>query len=166
MISKGIAFILIATFSFAIMNIAAKSLDGLHPMQIVFFRAFGTFVFIFPYMLIKGVPIIGTHKKMLFTRGLAGVISLSAFFITIQRIPLGSAISIRYLGPIFGAIMAFYFLKEKINFKQWVSFAIAFIGVIVLKGFDIRIDYLSLFLILLSAFSVGIVFTSLRYLGN
>jgi len=166
MISKGIAFILISTFAFAIMNLAAKSLDSMHPMQVVFFRAFGTFVFIFPYMVFRKVPFIGQHKKMLMVRGLAGVLSLSAFFIAIQRIPLGSAISIRYLGPIFGAIMAFYFLKEKINLKQWLSFAIAFIGVVVLKGFDIRIDFLSLFLVLFSAISVGVVFISLRYLGN
>lgn len=166
MISKGIGYILIATLAFAVMNIAAKALTTLHPMQVVFVRAFGTFLFVFPYMLIRGVPILGTHRKMLFLRGLTGVISLSAFFIAIQRIPLGSAISIRYLGPIFGAIMAFYFLKEKINFKQWVSFAIAFTGVAVLKGFDVRIDYLSLSLVLLSAFTVGIVFTLLRYLGN
>ena len=166
MITKGISYILIATFSFAIMNLAAKALSDLHPMQVVFFRAFGTFIFIFPYMLMTNVSILGNERKVLFIRGLSGVISLSAFFIAIQRIPLGSAISIRYLGPLFGAIMAFYFLKEKITFKQWVSFAIAFAGVIVLKGFDLRIDYLSLGLVLLSAVSVGIVFTTLRYLGD
>lgn len=166
MISKGIGYILIATLAFAIMNIAAKALTTLHPMQVVFTRAFGTFLFVFPYMLIKKTPILGTHRKLLFLRGFVGVVSLSAFFIVIQRIPLGSAISIRYLGPIFGAIMAFYFLKEKINFKQWLSFAIAFSGVAVLKGFDVRIDIISLLLVLLSAFTVGIVFTLLRYLGN
>jgi len=166
MISKGIGFILISTFAFAIMNLAVKSLSDLHAMQVVFFRAFGTFIFIFPYMLRHKISIAGTHKKILLTRGLAGVISLSTFFTAIQRIPLGSAISIRYLGPIFGAIMAFYFLKEKINLKQWISFAVAFIGVIFLKGFDLRIDYLSLFLVLVSALTVGVVFTSLRYLAN
>lgn len=166
MITKGIAFILISTFAFSIMNLAAKSLSDLHPMQVVFVRAFGTFVFVFPYMLVNRVSIVGNHKKMLIVRGIAGVLSLSTFFIAIQRIPLGSAISIRYLGPIFGAIMAYYFLKEKVNSKQWVSFVIAFIGVIILKGFDFRIDYISLFLVLFSAICIGVVFISLRYLGK
>lgn len=166
MITKGIAYILIATFSFAIMNAIVKDLSGFHAMQIVFFRAFGTFVFIFPYMLWRKVSVVGNYPKLLFLRALVGVISLSTFFIALQRIPLGSAISIRYLGPIFGAMLAAYFLKEKINKWQWVSFAIAFAGVIVLKGFDVRIDYLSLFLLLISALTVGMVFVLVRYLGT
>lgn len=166
MITKGIAYILIATFSFAIMNAIVKDLSGFHAMQVVFFRALGTSVFIFPYMLWHKVSVVGNHPKLLFLRALVGVISLSTFFIALQRIPLGSAISIRYLGPIFGAMLAAYFLKEKINKWQWVSFAIAFTGVIVLKGFDIRIDYISLILLLISALFVGMVFVLVRYLGN
>ena len=166
MISRGIVFILIATFAFAIMNTMAKGLDQLHPMQVVFFRAFGTFIFVFPYMLTKRVPIIGNNPKILFLRGLVGVISLSTFFIALQRIPLGSAISIRYLGPIFGAVLAYFYLKEKVNGLQWLSFAIALSGVIVLKGFDLRIDLLSLTLVLISAVTVGIVFVLVRYLGT
>lgn len=164
MISKGIFFILIATFAFAIMNAMAKELSNFHPMQVVFFRALGTFVFIFPTMLLQKIPIIGNNPKLLFLRGLVGVISLSTFFMALQRIPLGSAISIRYLGPIFGVMMAAYFLKEKVKGLQWLSFIIAFSGVIVLKGFDLRIDSFSLILVLISAVFVGMVFVLIRYL--
>lgn len=166
MMTKGIAYILIATFAFSIMNVMAKELSDFHSMQVVFFRAFGTFAFVFPYMLYNKVSIIGKHPKVLLLRGVVGVISLATFFWALQRIPLGSAISIRYLGPIFGAILAFYFLKEKVNWLQWLSFGIAFSGVIVLKGFDIRIDYLSLALVLISAVFVGMVFVLIRYLSN
>ena len=126
MISKGIFFILIATFAFAIMNATAKELSNFHPMQVVFFRAIGTFIFIFPTMLIRKIPIIGNNPKLLFLRGLVGVVSLSTFFMALQKIPLGSAISIRYLGPIFGVVMAAYFLKEKVKGIQWLSLIIAF----------------------------------------
>ena len=145
---------------------SAKELSDFHPMQVVFFRAFGTSVFIFPFILFKKVSIVGNHPKILFLRGVIGVISLATFFIALQRIPLGSAISIRYLGPIFGAMLAAIFLKEKINRWQWVSFFIAFSGVIILKGFDIRIDYISLFLLLVSALTVGMVFVLVRYLST
>ena len=166
MITKGITFILLATLSFAIMNVMAKDLSELPAMQIVFFRTFGSFIFIFPYMLYHKISLKGNNVGFLFLRGLVGVISLSTFFLAIQRIPLGSAISIRYLGPIFGAILAYYFLKEKINIWQWFNFAIAFSGVLVLKGFDLRIDYVSLGLILISALFVGMVFVLIRYLGS
>lgn len=165
MLTKGIVYILIATLSFAVMNLLVKDISNLPALQVVFFRAFGSFVFIFPYMLHKKVSIIGHQPKFLLLRGVVGVISLATFFLAIQRIPLGSAISIRYLGPIFGAGLAAYFLKEKINRGQWISFAIAFSGVIVLKGFDLRIDFISLGLALISAIFVGMVFVLIRYLG-
>ena len=116
--SQGIRFILLATFAFAFMNALAKELSGFHPLQVVFFRALGTWIFIFPYMIAKKVPIKGHNIKPLLARGILGVLSLACFFIAVQRIPLGSAISIRYLGPIFGAIMAYYYLKEKVNYDR------------------------------------------------
>ena len=166
MITKGISYIIFATLAFSIMNVMAKDLSDFHPMQVVFFRSFGTFIFIFPYMLYNKVAITGNNVKFLVLRGLVGVASLSLFFIAIQRIPLGSAISIRYIGPIFGAVLAAYFLKEKINLKQWISFGIAFSGVLLIKGFDLRIDYLSFILILISAFLLGGVFVLIRYLST
>ncbi len=164
--NKGILFILIATLSFAIMNALVKSLIDLHPMQVVFFRAMGTFIFIFPYMLYRKVSIIGNHPKLLCVRAIVGFISLATFFMAIHLIPLGSAISIRYIGPIFGAILAFYFLKEQVNRWQWFSFLIAFAGVIILKGFDLRVSYYGLFLSITSAFFLGIVFVLIRYLAT
>ena len=152
--------------SFSIMNLVAKDLSTLPAMQVVFFRAFGTFIFVFPYMLYKRISIIGNNPMLLSLRGMVGLISLATFFMAIQRMPLGSAISIRYLGPIFGAVLAYLFLKEKVNFMQWLSFGVAFLGVIVMKGVDLRIDNYSFFLILASALFVGMVFALIRYLGD
>jgi len=165
MLTKGIVYILIATLSFAVMNIIVKDISNLPALQVVFFRSFGSFIFMFPYMLYKKVSIIGHQPKFLLLRAVVGVISLATFFLAIQRIPLGSAISIRYLGPIFGAGLAAYFLKEKINKGQWFSFTIAFAGVIVLKGFDLRIDFISFGLAMTSAIFVGMVFVLVRFLA-
>lgn len=164
--NRGIAFILIATLSFAIMNVMAKALGELHFMQVVFFRATGTFILLFPFMLIRKIPIVGKNPGLLFLRAFTGLISLSTFFYAMQIIPLGSAISIRYVGPIFGAILAFYFLKEKVNQLQWISFIVAFAGVVVIKGFDLRVSSLGLSLSLISAFTIGVVFVLIRYLAT
>jgi len=147
------------------MNLLAKYLSELHPLQVVFFRALGTFVFIFPYMLYKRIPLIGRNVLWLSIRGVVGFISLAAFFVVIQRIPLGSAISIRYIGPFFSVILAVLFLKEKVKFWQWISLLLAVVGVFVLKGADLRIDGISFILALISALLVGAVFTIVRYLG-
>jgi len=166
MLPKPILFILLATLSFAVMNMLAKYLSDFHPMQVIFFRTLGTVVFVLPYMIWHRIPILGTHHRMLLLRSVVGLISLATFFMAIQRMPLGSAVSIRYLGPIFGAMLAFLFLKEKITWLQWLSFAVAFSGVIVLKGFDLRIDQTGLILVLTSAVTVGVVFVLIRYLAT
>jgi len=147
------------------MNLMAKYLSDMHPLQVVFFRALGTFAFIFPYMIHKRIPIIGKQVLWLSIRGIIGFISLAIFFIVIQRIPLGSAISIRYSGPVFAVILALLFLKEKVKLLQWISLLVAIVGVFVLKGADLRIDSLSFILALTSAVLVGAVFTIIRYLG-
>jgi len=83
--SIGIRYILFATLAFAVMNAMAKELSNFHPLQVVFFRAFGTWIFIFPYMVSRDIPIKGKHVKPLLARGLLGVFSLVCFFIAVQQ---------------------------------------------------------------------------------
>lgn len=157
---------LIATFAFAWLNFIAKYLDSFHPLQVVFFRAFGTFIFIFPYMLAKKVPIVGKHVFWLSLRGVLSFSSLALFFVVVQNIPLGSAVALRYTAPIFSVVLAFYFLKEKVKFWQWVSLLIAILGAFIIKGLDFRIDTYNFMLVALSALLLGGVFTIVRYLGS
>ncbi|WP_262627046.1 DMT family transporter [Winogradskyella tangerina] len=163
---KGIIYMLIAAFAFAWMNLMAKYLQDFHPMQVVFFRAFGTFVFIFPYMIVKKIPIIGKNYRWLSVRGVLSFVSLALFFTVVQRIPLGSAVALRYTAPIFSVVLAYFFLKEKVKFWQWISLIIAVVGAFIMKGLDLRIDTYSFILIMLSALLVGAVFVIVRYLGN
>jgi len=156
----------IAAFAFAWMNLMAKYLKDFHPLQVVFFRAFGTFAFIFPYMLIKKVPIIGKHVFWLSFRGVLSFVSLALFFKVVQDIPLGSAVALRYTAPIFSVILAYYILKEKVKFWQWISLIIAIAGAFIMKGVDFRIDTLSFIFIMLSSLFVGGVFVIVRYLGS
>ena len=157
---------LIATFAFAWMNLVAKYLNDFHPLQVVFFRAFGTFIFIFPYMIYKKVAIVGKNVFWLSCRGLLSFVSLALFFKVIQDIPLGSAVALRYTAPIFSVVLAFFFLKERVKFWQWISLIAALIGAFIMKGVDIRIDQTSFLLIMLSSVLVGAVFVIIRYLGS
>ena len=156
----------IAAFAFAWMNLLAKYLNDFHPLQVVFFRAIGTFVFIFPYMLVKRVPVIGKHVVWLSLRGILSFTSLALFFLVIQRIPLGSAVALRYTAPVFSVIFALFFLREHIRSWQWVALGISLAGAFFMKGVDLRIDTLSFILIMSSSVLVGGVFTIVRYLGS
>ncbi|WP_299212698.1 DMT family transporter [uncultured Dokdonia sp.] len=165
---RGIFYMLIAAFAFAWMNLLAKYLQDFHPLQVVFFRAFGTFIFIFPYMLYKKVPVVGKKKNVfwLSLRGVLSFVSLALFFKVVQDIPLGSAVALRYTAPIFSVIFAYFFLKEAVKLGQWLSLIISIAGAFIMKGVDFRIDSTSFILIMFSSLLVGGVFAIVRYLGS
>lgn len=157
---------LISTFSFACMNISVKYLTNIGTFQIVFFRSITSLVFTLGFLFKKNIPIFGNNKKLLVLRGLVGVTSMSFFFMSTKYMPIGTAVSLRYLAPIFAAIFAAYLLKDKIKNLQWLFFLMAFAGVFVLKGLDRQLDTLGLILILISAIFSGLVYVVISKIGK
>lgn len=80
--------------------------------------------------------------------------------------PMGSAVSLRYLSPFFAAALAIILLGEKVKPLQWLFFGTAFIGVVILKGFDARISMIGLAVILTSSFFSGMVYVVIRKIGQ
>ena len=91
---------------------------------------------------------------------------MTLFFITVQRMPFGASVSLKYLSPIFTAIFAVLLLKEKVEPIQWLFFATALGGVFLLKGFDTRIDFISLILGIIGAIFGGLVYVVIRKIGT
>ncbi|MCF7560694.1 DMT family transporter [Sabulilitoribacter multivorans] len=157
---------LISTIAFACMNGTVKYLVHVDAFQIVFFRSLSSLFFTFGFLFKNKIPILGNNKKLLILRGIVGVTSMSLFFMSTKYLPIGTAVSLRYLAPIFAAILAVFFLKEKIKSWQWVFFFIAFSGVIILKGFDAQINTYGLILILAAALFSGMVYVLLSKIGK
>jgi len=57
-------------------------------------------------------------------------------------------------------------LKEKVHHIQWLFFALAFSGVLILKGFDDSIPVLGLVFILVASFFTGLVYIIIRKIGH
>jgi drug/metabolite transporter (DMT)-like permease len=91
--------------------------------------------------------------------------AMGLFFASIKFLPVGSAVSIRYVSPIFASFFAVFLLNERIKFYQWICFFIAFFGVILLKGFSPEITNIGLMLAILSAIFTGLVFITIRKIG-
>ena len=157
---------LLATLAFTVMQVFIKELSQYHVFQIIFFRSSITALFCLTLLKNKKISIFGSHYKLLLLRALCGIISMSLFFWTIQRIPLGAAVSLRYLAPIFTAVFAVLLLKEKVTLPQWSYLLMALVGVFLLKGFDTRIDNLSFITGIMGAFFGGLVYMLIRKIGN
>ncbi|NNC50392.1 MAG: DMT family transporter [Flaviramulus sp.] len=157
---------IISTLAFACMNGIVKQLLHINAYQIVFFRSIGSLFFTFGFLLNNKIPILGNNRKLLVLRGLVGVTSMTLFFMSTKYLPIGTAVSLRYMAPIFAAIFAVFLLNEKIKLWQWFFFAMAFFGVVVLKGFDIELSTIGLILIFISAIFSGLVYIIISKIGT
>lgn len=164
--SRAIFYMIFSVIAFSLMNAVVKYLNDFSAYQIVFFRSIGTLFFTVPLIIKDKVPILGNNKKWLFLRGLAGVISLTCFFQSLNYLAVGTAVSLRYTSPIFATIFALIFLKEKIKPIQWFLFLLAFLGVLIIKGFGVDVNSIGLVFVFISAISLGIIFVIIRKIGD
>ncbi len=157
---------LISTLAFACMNAIVKHLVHIDAFEIVFFRSISSLAFTFTFLIRNKIPFGGNKKKLLIIRGLVGVTSMSFFFMSTKHLPIGTAVSLRYMAPIFAAIFAVFVLNESVKPLQWAFFAMAFGGVVVLKGFDTEISTYGLLLACVSAIFSGLVYVTISKIGK
>jgi drug/metabolite transporter (DMT)-like permease len=155
---------LLATFAFAVMNVFVKQLDRIPAMEIVFFRCLVSGLICGVEIARKRMDWQGNNHPLLIARGTFGTLALFAFFLTLQRMPLATAVTIQYLSPIFTALIGVFLLREHVWARQWLFYAIAFAGVFVLKGFDARISTTYLLIGIFSAVCSGMAYNLVRQL--
>lgn len=157
---------LLAGIFFAMMNVSVKFVPHIPAIEIIWFRSI--FSLVFSYLVLKKqkVNVFGNNKVLLITRGVVGSIGLISFFYTLQNIPLASAVTMQYLSPIFTSILGIFILKERVKPIQFLYFGISFAGVLVLQGFDTRVDWFYASIGLLSAIFSGLAYNVIRKLKN
>lgn len=159
--SKGVVYMLIAVLFFAVMNALAKSLPHLPSHELVFFRSIIVFFISLWYVLKMKLPILGNNTKWLILRGISGLSALLLFFMTLKNMPLASATSLQYLSPIFTVLFASRMNNQPVRRIQWFYFALAFAGVLLIKGMDDRVSYSWLAIGILAAIIAGFAYNSI-----
>lgn len=161
-----VVHMLLSTFFFALMNLCVKLVAHIPAVEIILFRSLISLIF--SYLLIRRLQInpLGNNRKYLLLRGFFGMISLTTFFFTLQKLPLASAVTLQYLSPIFTVMFAVFFLHERVHLVQWLCFAIAFAGVVIIRGFDTRVELPYLILGIVSAMFSGLAYNSVRILRD
>lgn len=170
-ILKGIFCIIIAGFGFALMSLFVKLSGDLPSMQKGFFRNIIA-VFISSIPLIKHWKVIHIPKNkigwlVLILRSVFGTIGLVLNFYAISHISLADSSIIQKLSPFIILILSYIFFKEDMTKFQVFAIIIAFIGIVfIIKPSGSDIISMGALAALLGAFSSGVAYTCVRYLGT
>ena len=157
---------LLALLFFTAMNVLIKYIPRIGAVEIIFFRSVVSLIMSYGILKQKRINIWGNNKKWLIIRGIAGSAGLLFFFTTIKVMPLGSAIAIQYLSPIFTSLLGIFVVKEKVKPLQWVFFGLAFVGVIAIQGFDPRVTSVQALIGISGALAAGMAYNSIRKLKD
>ena len=155
-------FMLVSTFAFSLMQLCVKYLPHIPTPELILFRSAISFALSLGFLLKAGIHPLGNDRKGLFMRGFFGMMALTLFFLTLQNMPMATAVTLQYLSPIFTSVIAVFFLKERIRHIQWVFYAAAFVGVVLIKGFDERVTLPYLIAGVGSALFAGVAYNFIR----
>lgn len=156
----------LSAFSFAMANVFVKQVSHIPVMEVVFFRCLIAAVFCVYGLQRAGASFTGSHRLPLIMRGVFGTLALAFFFLTVQNIPLATAMVIQYLSPIFTAAFAIFYLKESVKPVQWIFYAVAFAGVLFIGQVDARVSFIFIGLGILSAAGSGAAYNLVRRLRD
>jgi drug/metabolite transporter (DMT)-like permease len=153
---------LLSTFAFSLMQLCVKYLSHIPTPELILFRSVISLVLSLTFLLQNGISPLGNDRKGLFMRGFFGMMALTLFFVTLQNMPMATAVTLQYLSPIFTSVIAVFFLKERIRNFQWAFYVLALVGVLLIRGFDQRVTLTYLLAGIGSAIFAGVAYNFIR----
>ncbi|MGP8306895.1 DMT family transporter [Vibrio sp. YIC-376] len=134
MIPIGVRFMVLSAFGFALMSATVKHVGqyGIPVFEIVAARALVSLIISYLDVKRKRISIWGNDKGLLLTRGAVGTVALICVYYSVTTLPLAEATIFQYIHPAFTALLAVFFLKERIQPSTFVCIALCLLGVYVM----------------------------------
>lgn len=166
--NKGIVFIILSAFGFAMMSAFIKLSGDLPSIQKTFFRNLVSCIIAFSLILKYKESAFGSkeNRKILILRSIFGTLGIILNFYAIDRLVLSDANMLNKLSPFFVIIFSAIFLKEKIKSNQAIAVIIAFIGALFIIKPTLNFDTIPYVAGILGAIFAAAAYTCLRVLGG
>ena len=132
---RGIALMIAAVSTFAVMDTIAKWLSQSYPVPAVVWARYVSQVLVMIVLLGPRyrAGLVRTKRPGLqILRGFVLVSSTMLFFNAISRMPIAEASAITFISPLILMAMSVVLLKEKVKPSTWVAVAAGFAGVLVI----------------------------------
>lgn len=132
-LQRGVLFMVIASFCFALTGACTRFLGGeINSVELVFFRNVIGVGFIVATLFRKPIKQKGGKPFLLIFRGIIGTLALYTFFYSITQIGLAEAITYQQTYPIWLALLSFYFLGEYLKRREWWAILLGFGGILLI----------------------------------
>ncbi len=171
----GARYMIVSALAFSVMSLFVKLVGekGLPVLEIVAARSVVSLVISYISLQRLGISLLGQRRVLLFARGLAGFIALNCVFYALTHLPLAEATVLQYLHPMFTAVLAFVFLKERFSVATLACIVISFIGLLFVVRPDIAfstlsqpLDEIAVLAALAGAFGSAVAYVLVRSLGK
>ena len=156
---KAAVWMIGAMVSFTLMAIAGRSLAGhLDTFEIMMYRSFiGILIVLFFGYFLKTLGEINLDKiRLHFVRNLMHFTGQNLWFYAVIFVPLSQMFAFEFSTPVWVAVMAPFFLSEKLTFSRILAASTGFLGILIVA----RPDFNQLGLPLIAAASCAIFFAS------
>ena len=133
--SFGIIFVIIAYFSFSLLDTIQKTAGIYHSIfQLLFLKyLFTLFLSITESYRKKNNDFyISKNFKLQITRSILSIIESGCFVLSFRYLTLADVHSIASLTPVIVVALSAIILREKVNLKTWIAIFFGFIGVIII----------------------------------
>jgi drug/metabolite transporter (DMT)-like permease len=131
---KGIVFLMLASFVFALMALLIKMLgQRLHITQILLVRQVGMVIMVAPAILRDFPGALRSKRPQLqFLRIACALVAMLCGFTAVIHLPLAEATAIFFAKSFFVTIFAVIFLSEVVGLYRWGAVLVGFIGVMIM----------------------------------
>ncbi len=165
---KGILFIILSAFGFAMMSAFVKISGDLPSFEKTFFRNIVSLAVSFLLIIISKESYFGKkeNQKILILRASLGTIGIIFNFYSIDKLILSDANMLNKLSPFFVIIFSGLFLKEQVNIKQISAIITAFIGTLFIIKPSFNLDIIPSIAGILGAVTAAAAYTCVRALSG
>lgn len=166
---KGILYIILSAFCFALMNMFVRMAGDLPSIQKSFFRNFVAAIFACVILIKDRIPFRCQKKNLLYLilRAGFGTIGILCNFYAVDHLVLSDASMLNKMSPFFAVLFSFLILKEKVTPAQAFFVAGAFLGsMFVVKPTFANMDIFPSLIGLMGGICAGAAYTMVRKLGE
>ena len=151
--TKGALWMTVAIVLFSAMTVLIRMLAADIPIhQIVFVRGVVSVLLLVPWLTSQGIQSLATRRfGLLMGRGVLTSIGLLTWIYALARMPLAEAVALHFTLPLFGILLAAYFLHEKLDIQRWTVTLIGFVGTLVIVRPGVESMEIISLIVLLSA---------------